>query len=296
MKAQLTHVLNSHLDLHYGQQHLFRYTYVSQVEAGESPKPYFHPLKTLAGNVVTNFRPHDHVWHHGLAMTQAVLSGQNWWGGPSYVHGEGYVRRPNNGQQQHHQWHNLRCNDEAIVFDAQLHWLTLAGETWINERRKIAVDEINELAGYWTLKFDLNLENSRDETLHFGSPTTEGRPMAGYGGLFWRGPRSFNNGTVMAGNGLEGPEVMSQRAPWLAYTGRHDGSNDYSTLLFVDYPDNVRYPTQWFIRTDPALVSFAFAFDQELELAAGDTLHLQYKVVIANGAWSREQVEAFVTD
>ena len=37
--------------------------------------------------------------------------------------------------------------------------------------------------------------------------TTEGRPMAGYGSLVWRGPRSFLGGRILAGHGLEGPEL-----------------------------------------------------------------------------------------
>ena len=46
---------------------------------------------------------------------------------------------------------------------------------------------------------------------------------------------------------------MGQPASWLAYTGKHDGvtaaqvTND-STLIFVDHPDNLRYPNKWFVR------------------------------------------------
>src|SRR5207253_5074022 len=98
------------------------------------------------------------------------------------------------------------------------------------------------------------------------------------------------------GGGLARPEVMGNSAPWVAFVGSHDGSSDRSTLLFLDDPDNPRYPTKWFVRTDPfAAVSFAFAFDEVLELAAGAELHLCYHVVIADGAWSREQIEGYVS-
>ncbi len=65
--VQLVHTLDSHVDLLFGDTRLFRYVYCPDTPAVESPKPYFHPLRTLAGETVTCFRPHDHLWHTGLA-------------------------------------------------------------------------------------------------------------------------------------------------------------------------------------------------------------------------------------
>lgn len=295
MKPTLTHVFDSHLDLHYGEQQLFRYVFRPTTDPFESTKPYFHPLNTLAGDTVTIHRPYDHIWHHGLAMTMAVLNDQNFWGGPSYVHGEGYVRLPNNGIQQHQTWETLQCDESNIVFEETLDWITVKNDTWLRENRTITINEINQEAGYWTLDFSTQLSNSSGQDLVFGSPTTKGRPLAGYGSFFWRGPRSFLNGQVLAAEGLEGPEVMGQAAAWLAYTGWHDTTNRQSTLLFIDQPTNIRYPNKWFIRTDPyACVSYAFMFDEEYTLPINETLTLQYRLVIANGSWPREKIEAFV--
>jgi hypothetical protein len=70
-------------------------SYVYRPEsAWEAPKPYLHPLRTLAGDVVTDYRPNDHRWHKGLQMTASHLSGSNLWGGNTYVHGEGYLELP----------------------------------------------------------------------------------------------------------------------------------------------------------------------------------------------------------
>src|SRR5215469_16548570 len=81
MSKTLVHTLHDSIELQYQQQTLFRYIYEPKIDPRESPRPYFHPLKTLAGNEVTTFRPHDHFWHVGLSMTSANLSGQNFWGG-----------------------------------------------------------------------------------------------------------------------------------------------------------------------------------------------------------------------
>ena len=77
--------------------------------------------------------------------------------------------------------------------------------------------------------------------------------------------------------------MMGQPASWLAYTGRHDGTGDSSTLIFLDHPDNLRYPNKWFVRDTPfACASFAFMFDEEYELPPGETLPLRYRIAVAD--------------
>ncbi len=41
----------------------------------------------LAGDTVPLFRPHDHVWHKGIAWSLPHVGEHNFWGGPTYVHG-----------------------------------------------------------------------------------------------------------------------------------------------------------------------------------------------------------------
>lgn len=292
--VRLIHTYDDSIELHYAERLLFRYVYVPRTAQRESPKPYFHPLCTLAGNEVTLFRPHDHVWHTGLAMTSAHVSGHNFWGGPTYIRDRGYVQLDNNGQIRHDGWDEIRCDNDGAVLTERLHWISIAGDLLIAEQRSIAVTEIRPDAGYWALDLTFRLENVTAETLVFGSPTTNGRPMAGYGGLFWRGPRSFLHGEIVAGGGLEGPEVMGKAAPWLAYAGRHDGNDQQSTLLFADDPGNPRFPNKWFVRNDPyACVSCSFMFDEEYPLPPAGALALNYRVVLADGVWSRERIEEY---
>ena len=80
---------------------LFRYTYVPDTAQLESPKPYLHPIRTASGHLVSLFRPHDHVWHKGIAWSLPVVGDENFWGGPTYVRDQGYVQLPNDGAQVH---------------------------------------------------------------------------------------------------------------------------------------------------------------------------------------------------
>lgn len=300
MSLKLIHTFNDKIDLYYGEVPLFTYVYVSRESPIESARPYFHPVRTLAGDVVTNFRPNDHRWHHGISMTVPALSGDNFWGGKSFVRGQGYVQLDNNGQQKHAGWDFIRHTDQQAELQQRIDWVSYAGETWIEETRRIAVTEINPDAQYWILDVGLSLHNVRGQPLEFGSPATEGRPDGvGYGGWFWRGARDLTGGLIMMADGAEtrksDMEVMGHTGPWMAFAGTHDGVDRSSTMLFIDQPGNPRYPNPWFARTESNVcASFAFVWDEVYPLAADDTLNLNYRTVIASGAWNRAQIESFI--
>jgi hypothetical protein len=310
---QLTHTHNSHLEAAHHGRPLFTYTYNPTTDPFETPKPHLHPVRTLAGNCVTVYRPHDHLWHHGIAMTFAHVShgggrSQNFWGGNCYVHPEGYKRIPELvGRQLHQSWEQLDCDPTGgIRLRHRVSWVSYEGQPWLDETRSLTIADVDDSAGWWALDFASTLKAVAPQPLAIGSPTTHGRPNAGYGGLFWRGPRSFMKGQILAAGGLAGPDTMGQRAPWLAYVGRHDGTDGpaaavspqpmRSTMLFIDRPGSLRHPTQWFVRDEPyGCASFAVTFDQELTLQPGDSFDLRHRIVVADGALTPDQIESIVT-
>lgn len=300
MDIHLDHHHDDAIDYWYDGVQLFRYTYRPQTPQLESPRPFFHPLRTLSGRILTSYRPTDHRWHHGLSMTFAHLSHENFWGGPTYIRDRGYVQLDNNGAQIHRGWTDIRLDDGKPRMQEALAWITQEGQKWLEEARTIAVTRVDPTQGYWMLSFETQLTNVSGKTLDFGSPTTNGRPAASYGGLFWRGPRCFSgareaSGTrVLLADGIEGEQnVMGRRSPWLAYAGRHDGYDETSTLIFVDDPSDPRYPTQWFARSGPSvMVCFALTFDREYLLQDGETLALTHHIAFADGAWEVEPIEA----
>lgn len=273
-----------------------RYVFSPDTPLRESPKPYLHPLRTLAGEVVTLLRPHDHVWHRGIQMTATSLSGSNFWGGDTYVHGSGYVDLGDQGRMLHRAWDHIGVHGGRAVLRERLDWVSERDERLLAEQRQLEFADVDPQTSSYRLRFLLTLRNVTERTLAFSSPTVAGRPDAGYGGLFWRGPRSFTGGSVLTADGTdEAAAAMGSASPWLAFTGRHDGSGESSTLVFVDHPDNPRYPTKWFVRSEPfACVSFAFMFDEILALPAGATLRLTYDVIVADGALDPDDIRKLV--
>ncbi|MEU4230559.1 PmoA family protein [Nonomuraea sp. NPDC026600] len=264
---------------------LMRYVHEPDPQPFEAPKPYIHPLRTLAGDVVTSYRPHDHRWHKGLQLTASHVSGQNFWGGGTYVREEQrYIDLDNNGTMRHD---TLDVRQDGL--SGQLTWRSSRGEPWVEERRELTIEAVDPENGSWELVWHTTLTGLRDEPLRFGSPTTHGRPLAGYSGLFWRGPRSFTGGEVLGPDGLGGEEMMGQRARWLAFQGRHDEVDRSSTLVFVPEPGP---ESHWFVRSGPfAAVNPSWAFHREFELARGETIARKYRIVLATGWWGTERIE-----
>lgn len=279
----LAHEDGRALRISWGDRELLRYVYLPEDVQLESPRPYFHPVRTLGGDLVTLYRPHDHVWHKGIAWSLPNVGPANFWGGVTYLRDGGYQQLANNGTMRHGAFERVDVSDDMVHIGQTVDWLTEQGETWFAERRRFSVT-VDTAAGAWTLTFATSLVNVSGRDIVIGSPTTEGRPNAGYGGLFWRGPRSFSGGVVHAPGGTGGDELMGIRAPWLGFTGRHDGNGHASTLVFVDAPANPGHPTKWFVRTGIfACVCPAPFFDEEVPVLADAKLTRRYAIVIADG-------------
>jgi hypothetical protein len=172
--------------------------------------------------------------------------------------------------------------DGAVTIAHDLEWVTQAGERWFTERRRLTAAVLDGDA--WALTFETELRNVRGAPISIGSPTTRGRENAGYGGLFWRGPRSFTDGTLVAPGVRGGDELRGQQHEWMAFVGRHDGFDASSVLLMLDDADNLQHPPQWFARSaEFAALNPAPFFSEEHEVEAGGVLRLRYGVGIADG-------------
>lgn len=296
MTLTLTKVQDNAMELAYDGRLLFRYLYRPQLSPTECNRPYFHPLCDLHGLPVTAYRPHDHRWHNGLSMTCADINKNNFWGGGTFVRGKGYVPKDNHGCISHVDWGVLSCVDDGVELVEQVQWIARDGRPLIDDCRRIVVSQVNPQQNYWVL--DHHFELTALESLRFGSPTTNGRDNAGYGGLFWRGPRCFQGGQVLVDEpDVSAENIMGNTSPWLAYIAKHDEVDAESTLLFIDSQANPRYPNKWFVRnTASPMVCFSFMFDQVYELTSNDTLTLDYRTVIIAEAWSRQRIEQYLSE
>jgi len=310
----LVHAYDSHLDVSFDGTLIAHYDYRPNAPQWEAPKPYFSPIRTLTGDLVTIFRPYDHPWHKGLYLGLPYVGESNFYGGPTYVHGQDYVFLENNGSMVHEAFESIELGSSQVAFVEELGWFTYDGQRVADERRDVSINVPSVEDSAWFIRFSSMIYNCQEESLVFSSPTARGRPKAGYGGLMWRGPRSFTGGEILGPDGRSGVEMMGERAAWLAFIGHQDGKDlssrgsdqeagadvrqtsvAQSTVVFVDAANHSGKPTQWFVRTEPyAMIGAAPFFDADVVVPRGERFHLACSVLIADGAWSASDIEKYV--
>lgn len=297
-KLKATARADYQVDVWHDRHRLCRYNARPLMKEIQGRRPYLHPVSTLGGTVVTEEKHFDHEWHNGLSMTSAWLSGYNFWGGPTYVRGEGYQRLDNLGQQRQTAIAKVQSSRSNLSWKQSVDWLTPDQTApLLKEDRLLTVGNVDTNTSSWVLDIAFAIRNASDSQVLFGSPTTEGRERAGYGGLFWRGPLAMLYGSVRTIKGKGGDEQMGVRSPWLAYTARHAQTGRTATLVFLDHPDNIRFPLRWFVRTQPfPLVSFAFSFDAYLPLEPDHTLRRKQRIRVCDGEPHVEQIEAWYSE
>ena len=249
---------------------LFEYIFDARLARELAPRPYFHPVRTLGGVTLTDHQPSDHRWHLGLAYSWPVVDEWNLWGGPTFVRDRGYVDLDNQGKIRHLSW---------LGEHEQLEWLDGHGRRIATERRLICHPEVDAAAGAWWLELESIIENTCEHGLRIGSPTTEGRRLAGYAGLAWRGPMELRCARVLfEGQAETGEVAMGQRSRWLGYVAAG------MTVGFFEHSANPGVPNRWFVRTEEyPLVTSSPVFDTELRLVPGENLRLRHRVLFADG-------------
>lgn len=176
-----------------------------RVPAELSPRPYLHPVRTLAGTEVTETFPDDHRHHLGVSVTLADVAGTSFWGGRTFTREHGSVMLDNHGRQEHLAW-----DDRSAGWTTELlSWVSPEGTELLREERTTRALPLDSTT--WVLDLRSSLRNTSGRELGIGSPATNGRPGAGYGGVFWRAPIGDQPPTVT------GPDGMSGRRPCTAH-------------------------------------------------------------------------------
>lgn len=265
---RLQHDADKAVTLFLGEQLLCRYVYKPEVDAKESPKPYFHPVNSLEGDTCTNFRPNDHPWHHALCYTLNNVSGMNFWGGPTCL-ADGYKWRNDHGSQQHVEWQQLEAEDNRALLSHRLAWRRLE-ETIFTEQRSIEI-VVNESENIWSLRFRSQLTNVSGRVLTLGNPQVDGGLKGShYCGLEFRAARALLDDhlddtiKVIAEGGLSGVEaVHGASANWMEWHGQFDTTLNRLVIRFA----NNDGPLHWFLRRNYPLAAFPLQYESKQEIA-----------------------------
>ncbi len=300
------HIDDKRLRVCYGEQPLFEYTYRPATKAIYCPRPFIHPLHTLAGDVVTNSRPTDHPWHNGISLTLTDVNGMNFWGGGTYRRAAAaYGEYDNMGRQDHIAWVADGPIEGGHAWVESLKWIGPKGEHVFTEERTLSVRDVDAATGFWRLGWKSRLTNTAGEDLAINSYCSgEGLEGSGYTGLFMRLSRGFtpvpayimdpdvkwddcHDGTkdINATDDLNG-----HAGNRVAFQGVFDTSLNGGLLLCEDVTSQPNYQHHWFYRPHMPCLAFSTAFHEPLKITIGAEQVFEHTISIAAGFWTRKQL------
>lgn len=246
----------------------------------DAPRPYLHPVRTPSGVVVSDLRPADHDWHLGLSLAVANLGvgdesvDANLWGGVTWVTGEGYRQLDNNGSQR---------VLESAGATLTLGWFDASGRLLLTERRRHAVRRTTAAAAVLAIDSEWS---AAVPGLRFGSPTTAGRPDAGYGGLLLRLAPDFGDARVLTSGGeTTADAARGATAAWLAL------ATEAATVAIASSPDDPVAPTPWFVRTGATPMLCAAPFFHRVWSMPAEPVAWSWRVLVADGALGIDEIE-----
>lgn len=251
----------------------------SREPASSAPRPYLHPVRSLAGATVTEAGPADHPHHLGLSLALSDVNGTNFWGGSTFTAASGPMLLANHGTQLPQGWQSSLGGDTGGG-SGGVSWRSASGEELALEQRRIQYF-VHPEPGSWSLSLSSVIRPAAGvERLVVSSSAVKGRPGAGYGGIFWRFPHGSGDPVVLSDAGSGADAAHGSMSPWLSVTMRIDGA-PVSVVLAQD-PERL---LPWFVRADGYLgAGPAVAWSEPAHVDRHTPLRLGLHAVIHDGA------------
>lgn len=251
-----------------GSVRLARYVTGESMRAEHSPRPYLHPVRALSGARLTTAAPADRRHHHGLSLALPDVSGTTFWGGRTWVPGEGLWLLRNHGRQVSRSGPAFDAGDPGTLRD-DVDWLDRAGTPLLTERRVVGSQLV---PGGWVLRWDSELVAARDVVVTNPAPASP----AAYGGFFWRFA-SVDECVAATADGEGAAASLGSASPWLSLALRT--GQVWTTVVLVQEGRD-----RWFVRTEPYVAAGpVIAWDAPVELAQGESLRLGLTALILDG-------------
>ncbi len=168
-------------------------------------------------------------------MAVPDVDGTSYWGGRTFVRDHGSTLLPNHGTQE-----SLALVTTGGLLTEEILWRDERGSRLLAELRTI---DTQLLPGgeAWALTWTSVLR-ATERTVSLGSPATNGRPGAGYGGIFWRLPTRERN-HILSIDGAGEDRAHQSESPWLAINQSDAGLR---VGLLLSQPATTNRP--WFLR------------------------------------------------
>jgi len=234
---------------------------------GAKQRPYLHPVRDASGSVVlTEDRPADHLWQHGIFTGFHRVNGFNYW-------------KEDEGQQCFVRLLDLQEATNRVSWRALVELVAPDGTVVIEEEDTITI-HAPESADAYLIDFNLLLR-AKEKEVSFGKFFV--------GGLAVRMPWDKANPrqTHLNSNGLRDRACEQKRAAW-CNVERPFGDEVFGIAVF-DHPHNVNHPPGW--RADEqGLINPNVSALGDWSIPAKQERVFRHRLVVYRGTATSEQL------
>lgn len=248
---------------------------------GDAWKPYFHPLRSASGKIVTRRfpmevvegEPRDHNHHRGLWFGHIDTNGIDFWSTdplnkPNPKFGKIVVRRVN----------DVKSGKKSGSLTATFDWNHPDGHTMLTEVRTMTFYSDPKLR---IIDFDATL--TPKEQIYFGDDKDGFFALRVAKELQEQG----GTGVITNADGLRGEKmVWGKPSNWADYSGTLEGES--VGFAIFDHPGNPHHPTRWHARAYGLFSANPFGSQTfsptnpqgGLTVKAGEPVRFRYRVII----------------
>jgi hypothetical protein len=230
-------------------------------------RPYLHPVHDASGKfVLTEDRPADHPWQHGIFTGFHRVNGFNYW-------------KEDQGRQRFVRLLDVQERPDRISWRALLELVAPDGSVVLEEEDAITV-HAPESADAYVVDFEILLR-AKERDVQFGKYFV--------GGLAVRMPWDKANPrqTHLNANGQRDRECEQKRAAW-CNVERPFGDETLGIAVF-DHPGNPNHPSGW--RADEqGLINPNVSALDDWTIPARKTQRVHYRILVYRGAATREKL------
>lgn len=235
--------------------------------AAPGARPYLHPVRDAAGRqVLTQDRPEDHPWQHGIFTGFHRVNGVNYW-------------KEDEGRQRLARLSEFVRQPDRVGWSALVELVSPEGEVVLEEENAILF-HAPESTNLYFIDFDLLLRAKKD--VQFGKFFV--------GGLSVRMPWDQANPrqSHLNSEGVRGRAGEQKRAAWCTVE-RPFGGQVFGFAI-LDHPANPSHPPAWRV-DEQGLINPNVSGLADWSLKAGQERRFRHRIVVYAGPASADRIQ-----
>ena len=271
-------------------------------------KPVLYPLRTAHGSFISRGWPMDpragervdHPHHVGLWFNYGDVNGLDFWNNSTAISEE---KKNGYGTIRHRKVNKIESGNDRALLDVTMDWQKPDGANLLQEDTRFifsgsqntrTIERITKLTALEDVSFRDNKEGVFGIRLarELEHPSNKPEVFTDASGKGTAVPQLNNDGVTgkyRSSEGKEGDDVWGTRGQWVNLNGIISAKP--VSLVILDHPSNVGYPTYWHARgyglfaANP-LGQKEFSKGKEVldfKLAKGKSVTFRYKVLIHSG-------------